>query len=66
MASRFKTRESASSSMLLVRLKTEDRSRLELIQALYGVSLTAAVRVCIRAAAEKLGLEAARGEDGLL
>lgn len=42
---------------LLVLLDERDRTRLELIRDVFGVSLSAGVRVAIRAASEKLGFE---------
>lgn len=38
-------------------ISPHDRMRLELIRDVFGVSLSAAFRVAIRAASEKLGLE---------
>lgn len=45
------------SERIHLRIGRKDRQRLELISAVFGVSLTGAARVAIRAACEKLGLE---------
>lgn len=42
---------------LHVWVSDKDRVRLELIREVFGVSLSAAFRVAVRAASEKLGLE---------
>jgi hypothetical protein len=41
---------------LIVRLREDDRSRLEIIRETHGVSLAGAVRASIRALAEQLGI----------
>lgn len=41
---------------LKVRLRSDDRSRLETIREIHGVSLAGAVRAAIRSLAEQLGV----------
>jgi hypothetical protein len=48
-----------------LRLKPKDRRRLEMITGLYDMSVTAAMRMCIRAASRELGLEEGNAEDFL-
>jgi hypothetical protein len=55
-----------SADELHVRLQKKDRETLELIRSTFGLSLSAAVRVCIRAAAQKLGLQKETMEDNLM
>lgn len=40
-----------------LRVGARDRERLEMIRDIFGVSLSGAARVAIRAACEKLGIE---------
>lgn len=47
---------------LHVWINERDRVRLEMIREVFGVSLSAAFRVAIRAASEKLGLEKETGD----
>lgn len=42
-----------------------DRRRLELIRDVFGVSLSGAMRVALRAACEKLGIERPTSDDFL-
>ncbi len=44
-------------------LSAKDRDRLDLIGEVFGVSRSAAIRVAIRAASEKLGLERETPDD---
>ncbi len=46
-------------------LGSRDRHLLEMIRQVYGISLSAAMRVAIRATSEKLGLEKNVGRDEL-
>jgi hypothetical protein len=46
-----------------IRLSEKDRNRLLLIKEVFGVSMAGAIRVSIRAAAEKLGLERPTPDD---
>lgn len=46
-------------------LSKRDRDRLALIAEMYGISMSAAIRVAIRAASEKLGLERETPDDFL-
>jgi hypothetical protein len=48
-----------------LRLKPKDRRRLEMIQGIYDLSTTSAIRMCIRAASRELGLEEGNAEDFL-
>lgn len=48
---------------MLIRLSEKDKNRLLLIKEMFGISMTAAIRVSIRAAAEKLGLERVTPDD---
>lgn len=52
------------SANIRLRISDKDRERLELIRAAYGVSLSAAARVAIRAACQRLGFE--KDTDDLL
>jgi antitoxin component of RelBE/YafQ-DinJ toxin-antitoxin module len=45
------------SKTILLRISKEDRERLEIICAAHGVSMSAAVRMAIRAITPRLGLE---------
>lgn len=54
-----------SSRKLTIHLSQRDRERLELIKVAFGVSLSAAVRVSIRSAAERLGLEVGNSKEFL-
>ena len=51
------------SRRMSIYLSEKDKTRLLLIKDVFGISMTAAVRVAIRAAAEKLGLERATPDD---
>ena len=44
-------------------LSEKDRDRLLLIKEMFGISVSAAIRVSIRAASEKLGLERTTPDD---
>lgn len=44
-------------------INEKDRERLEMIRDVFGVSLSGAVRVAIRAACEKLGIEKPTPDD---
>jgi hypothetical protein len=46
-----------------LRLGGKDRERLELISAAYGISLSSAIRMAIRAACVRLGIETGTTED---
>ena len=49
-----------------IRLDEKDKLRLDLICEVFGVSLPAAIRVSIRAACVKLGIEKDETSDDLL
>lgn len=53
----------ASKQRMCLWVNDKDRMRLELIREVFGVSLSGAIRVAIRAASEKLGLEKETAED---
>ncbi len=53
----------SSKKSIRLRIGEKDRTRLEMIRDIFGVSLSGAARVAIRAACEKLGLEKPTPDD---
>lgn len=51
------------SANIRLRISDQDRRRLELIRDVFGISLSGAARVAIRAACEKLGIEKETPDD---
>lgn len=51
---------------LCVWVSVRDRERLEMIRSVFDVSLSAAFRVAVRAASEKLGLEKETASEMLI